>query len=276
MRKSSLKFVDAINNIFYFFSYRILTISTILFFVFLILIQRSDENIVNDLQGKFIDKISPVISAIGDSISFIHKIGQFFEDIVDLYKQNQELKLQVDKMQVYTMLYDKVSAENKELKKLLNYTEDTPWHVMTARILINSNSLFSRNVIISVGQKNDVYKGQIITNESGLIGRVIEVYPSTSRVMLLNDVNSRIPVVSTVSRERAIVAGDGSNILRLLYLREGHKVVEGEMFISSGDGDLIPYGIPVGVAIKIDDKYKVRPFVNIDQMEYVSLISKDQ
>jgi rod shape-determining protein MreC len=112
-----------------------------------------------------------------------------------------------------------------------------------------------------------------VVNDAGLAGRVVDVAKKTARVLLLTDINSRIPVISEASRERAIAGGNNSDTLTLIYLPENSKLKVGEKIITSGDGRVLPPGLPVGVVTKIEKGIAtVKPFVDNYRLEYVSVI----
>ena len=116
-------------------------------------------------------------------------------------------------------------------------------------------------------------KGQAVVMNGGLVGRVIETGKSSSRILLLTDINSKIPVISIDSRERSILAGNNTENPKLLYMPKESKIVDGEVIITSGDGDMLPPGLMVGKATKLaDGSYEVLPFVSWHNIEYVSIL----
>jgi len=118
-----------------------------------------------------------------------------------------------------------------------------------------------------------VRKGDAALSGKGLLGRVAEVGERAARVLLINDLNSRIPVVIERSRERAILAGDNSVTPRLLYLPITTTVQVGDRVVTSGHGGAFPVGLPVGVVTAIsDDGVRVLPFADATNIEYVRLM----
>ena len=129
-------------------------------------------------------------------------------------------------------------------------------------------------MLITSGTDNGVQQDSAVINDKGMVGRVIEVGDKTSRVLLLTDINSRIPVMAEGSREHGIVAGDDSDTLSLVYLPENSKLKVGEKIVTSSDGALLPPGLPIGVVTAIaKDKVTVKPFADWYRLEYVSVIN---
>lgn len=272
-RKTPISFIGYANNTIYFLISRLRIIIIFLALAGLFYFHRSGNKFLIEFEATIIDKSAPIIGYVSNSINNIIKFSNLIFGVFNAYEENEKLKFQIHQLQVENKLNEKIFLENKELKKIVKFAENNPLHFLTARILVNSNSNYGRSIIISAGEEDGVYEGQIVVNDMGIVGRVIKVNKKSSKVLLIVDDNSRIPVISTKNREKAIVSGNSTNNLILLYLRDDNKLEDGEMLISSGDGELIPYGIPVGVVSKnSQNKIVVKPFVNIDTIEYISVI----
>lgn len=169
----------------------------------------------------------------------------------DLKKENLNLRMQILTLEREKEYFKLLKYENDTLKKLLKLVENNSNKYITAKLLNISFNPFNKAALIDAGFKDGIKKDQVVTNEQGLIGRVIEVSNHYSKVMLINDCNSRVPVITQSSYERGILIGNGNTIV-INYLREGHNILEGEQVITSGDGDLYPKGIIVGKVSYID------------------------
>ena len=244
-------------------------------FITLFILHNNEQKAFVYVRGAMIDYTAPIISKIGDSFNFILKIKTRFCNILNVYKENELLHEKIEMLQMQSYLYDKVIGENAALKKLLQFVKSSNKQYFTARILINSNSPFTRSVVISAGKNQGAFKGQIIVNEKGLVGRIIEVNPNSSRILLITDPSSRISFISAINRERGIIVGNSSSFLDVLYTRDGVNFSENEMVVSSGDSETIPYGIPIGLIEKNkNNQYSVKPFVQIEELEYVIAIAE--
>lgn len=265
--------IGLINNFIYLLITKFSFVLLIVVFCTIFMLQKNEYKGYLAVRSAVIDYTAPMIARVGDGFNSVFEIREFFNHIITVYHENEELRNKIENLQIYSHLYEKVRFENVELKKLVKYLDKNENQSFAARVLINSNSPFSRSVIMSVGALEGVYKGQVIVNDKGIVGKVVEVNDHTSRVLLIFDPNSRISVISVKNRERGIAIGNNSNDLELNYMSDGAILEEGEMFISSGDGELIPYGIPVGRVKKLDNnKVIIKPFVNINQLEYVVAI----
>ena len=143
---------------------------------------------------------------------------------------------------------------------------------MTARVVADAGGIYARAVLLSAGPNHGITKGQIALDDRGLVGRVTEVGARSVRVLLLTDMNSRIPVILESSRGRAILAGTNGPRPRLTYWTEGLQPVEGERVVTSAEANAFPAGLPVGtVHYTAQNVPEVEPAAHLDRLEIVRL-----
>jgi rod shape-determining protein MreC len=134
-----------------------------------------------------------------------------------------------------------------------------------------------RTVLVNVGARDGIKKGQAAIGEGGYVGRVAEVGQRAARVLLVTDLNSRLPVMLQEGGHRAVLAGDNSDLPRMEYLSGAAKPAVGQRVVTSGDGGLFPAGIPVGeVAAVGDGGVRVRPFVDLSRLEFLRIMQFDE
>jgi rod shape-determining protein MreC len=130
--------------------------------------------------------------------------------------------------------------------------------MVAARIVTDSRGPFANTRLANTGYEKGVKVGQPVMSENGLVGRVIGVTDGASRVLLLTDTASKVPVMIDRTNARAILQGDGGPQPKLDYLRGPAAVKEGDRVITSGDGGVIPRGLPVGTAVPgLDGRWRV-------------------
>jgi rod shape-determining protein MreC len=130
--------------------------------------------------------------------------------------------------------------------------------MVAARIVTDSRGPFSDTRLANAGQDKGVKPGNPVMSENGLVGRVIGVTNGASRVLLLTDIASRTPVMIERTNARAILTGDGGPNPRLDYLRGRDPIREGDRLLTSGDGGVLPRGLPVGTATRgLDGRWRV-------------------
>jgi rod shape-determining protein MreC len=141
---------------------------------------------------------------------------------------------------------------------------------VTARVIANSGGAFVRMILINAGTADHVARGQAAIAGEGLVGRLTEVGDRASRVLLITDLNSRVPVTIDGTHIAAVLAGDNSERPRLMYLPSADAVKVGDRVVTSGEGGVFPPGLPVGVVSAVDGTGpRVEPYVEMSQLGYV-------
>ncbi len=219
------------------------------------------------------DTVTPVIEVLAKPADAVSSVGRWIGDMASLREDNIRLKGDNARLQQWQAVATELSSENEKLRSLLKFAPASKSAYTSARVAVDTASPYSRSVIITSGADQGVQQDLAVVNDAGLVGRVVNVARKTARVLLLTDMNSRIPVISEDSRERAIAGGNNSDALSLIYLPENSKLQVGEKIITSGDGGVLPPGLPVGVVTKIEKGVAtVKPFVDNYRLEYVSVI----
>lgn len=202
-------------------------------------------------------------------ISLSDSINQFR----DLNAENLRLKLKLTDLYNLQSEVEILKAENVALKNLMNVVSDEKYDYITARLLNVSLNPFSKTILVRAGSKDGVKINQIVSNAQGLVGRITQVSKSYAKVMLINDLNSRVPVVTLLTQERGILAGNNQNT-QIIYLQKNHNIKQGEKVITSGDGMMFPRGIVVGEVSKISkDIVQVEPIMNFDKTDFIYIFS---
>ena len=202
---------------------------------------------------------------IGYSYRAVEEHIRFYND----YNLKKE-ELEKLKSKKYETIF--LKAENKRLKKVLddiNYSSE----LVIAKVIIDKQSPFLRSIIINKGSKNNINKGMAVLSDSYLIGKVVEVNYTTSRVLLLSDLNSKIPVTIEPGSIQSILSGDGEKSGVLLYIKDNFLIVEESIIYTSGTGGLLKSGIPIGKIIQNENQNNVNFFVDFSQLRYVKVSS---
>jgi rod shape-determining protein MreC len=216
---------------------------------------------------------APVLDALSrPAVTVSHVIAEARE-LARLREENNILRAENERLLKWQNAARTLLAENRELRGLLGFTPDPNASSFTARVIGDSGGAFVRSVLVNAGSRDGVVKGNAALSGNGLLGRVAEVGQRSARILLINDLNSRIPVVVERSRERAILAGDNSVTPRLMYLPSLTKIQVGDRIVTSGHGGVFPVGLPVGVVTSIKEEgVRVMPYADATNIEYVRLM----
>ncbi|AFC72898.1 rod shape-determining protein MreC [Rickettsia rhipicephali str. 3-7-female6-CWPP] len=216
--------------------------------------------------------VSIGLAVYDDIFEYINSITQKFVYFQDLERKNIELKLEIARLQHLQSEVEAVRAENIALKDLLTIAEEEEFEYITTKLLSISFNPFSRTALISAGKKQGIEPDQIVVNSGKLVGKVIEVSNNYAKVMLISDVNSRIPIQANSSREQGILAGNNNNS-KILYLPNNHLVQKDEEIVTSGHGNIYPAGILVGYVSKVTEHdVMVNVAADLSKTEFVQVL----
>lgn len=166
-----------------------------------------------------------------------------------------------------------VEHENKSLRQLLHIPVLEQYGHLTAKILGSPYDGLHHFFLIEAGNRAGLQKNQAVIVKEGVVGRLEKVGRKVSRVLLLNDSNSRIPVMTQTSQQQAILAGDGSFCPKLVYVNDSRKIQPGEPVVTSGMGGIFPAGLPVGIVDEVTNNHiKVRPYVPFRNIKWVHVL----
>lgn len=239
----------------------------------LIVMGRTHSTLPENVRSTISDSVIPVINVLAKPVDAITNVGHWVSDIMVVRQENIKLKSDNARLQQWQSVATELASENDKLRALLRFAPASHEAYTSARVAADSESPYSRSVIITSGSNQGVQEDLAVVNDAGLVGRIVDVGKKTSRVLLLTDINSRIPIISEESRERAIAGGNNGDTMTLLYGPEDSKLKVGEKIVTSGDGGMLAPGLPVGVVTKIEKGVAtVKPFVDGYHLEYVSVV----
>lgn len=186
-------------------------------------------------------------------LSWIGGVGDVARDYVLAGSQNHQLRRELAAARTWKDEALRLKDENARFSALLGVRTDPPIPMVFARTVLDARGPFANTRIADAGAGRGVVEGNPVLSEHGLVGRVTGVAPDVCRIMLLTDVESRTPVLVARTNGRAILTGDGGPNPKLDYLRTHEALREGDRILTSGDGGVLPRGLPVGVAIRAFD-----------------------
>jgi rod shape-determining protein MreC len=203
-----------------------------------------------------------VLAPVGDIASTPGRLtGQGVEGVRGYFfavSENRRLREELDKARRWQEIALALQDTNERYRAILGLKTDPPIPMATARIVTDSRGPYAHSRLANAGLERGIKPGNPVMSENGLVGRIVGVTQGVSRVLLLTDPASRTPVMIDRTNSRAILTGDGGPNPRLEYLRGASAVREGDRIVTSGDGGLLPRGLPVGVAVRgLDNRWRV-------------------
>ena len=212
----------------------------------LILLSRASPVVGERARTTLSDALAPLYGVLDVPFSVVRTMGADIADTFTLRAENARLRQENGRLRRWYDVAMALDAENATLKANLHWIPDPALSYVTARVVADAGGVYARSVLLSIGPNNTVRKGQIALDANGLVGRVTEVGARSARVLLLTDMNSRIPVMLEGSRAPAILVGGNAPYPKLMFLPEGTKPAEGERVITSAVAQAFPAGLLVG------------------------------
>lgn len=239
----------------------------------LMIVGKIDVIFVDNLRGRVTDAFAPILEAISRPAATAARVVESAVEVQNAFEENQRLKAENARLMQWKQAALRLEAENASLRNLLKVTPEPSSNFITARVIGAPGGSFLRTLVVTAGRREGVRKGQAALAGAGFIGRVIEVGEWSSRILLLTDINARVPVLLEGTRQRAVLAGDNSDQPRLLYLPPEAPVQIGERVVTSGHGGLFPPGLAVGVVSAVGERgVRVLPNVDLARVEHVRLV----
>ena len=238
----------------------------------LMLLGKADALLVERGRMLLADTLAPLYALLSGPVGAVRGALSEAGELFAVLAENGRLRAENDRLRQWQALALTLDAENQRLRDALHWIPDPEVSFVTARVVNDAGGVYARAVLLSVGPGHSVAKGQVALDERGLVGRVTEVGARTARVLLITDLNSRIPVTLENSRGRAILVGTNGLRPRLQYWPEESPPEEGERVVTSAVAGAFPANLPVGtVHLNASKIPEVEPAGRLDRVEILRI-----
>ena len=238
----------------------------------LMLLGKADALLAERARMALADALAPIYGVLAEPLGSIRSAIDSAEETFSLYSENARLREENERLRHWQAVALALDAENATLKANLHWIPDPAPSFVTAHVVADAGGVYARAVLLSIGPNHGVTKGEIALDDRGLVGRVTELGARSARVLLITDMNSRIPVILQRSGERAMLVGTNGPRPRLMYWAEGHPPAEGEHVVTSAEANAFPAGLPVGVVhYTASHVPEVEPAARLDRLDVVRL-----
>jgi len=239
----------------------------------LIVLGKADAILVERLRSVVDDAFAPILEALASPMATVDETIADIRDLVHLRSENLRLKEDNARLHEWEQRARELTAQNQALRETLKFVPHDETRSVTARVIADSGGSFVRSLLVDAGSRDGVTKGEAAAAGEGLVGRVAEVGNLSSRVLLITDLNSRIPVMVESTRDHAILAGDNTDQPHLAYLPPNLTLSPGDRIVTASDGGAFPPGLPIGVVASTSDGVvRIQPFANWSRLEYVRIV----
>lgn len=237
-----------------------------------ILLSKVDSVAIEAVHKVVMDITGPVMQVVEFPSRVVHRIYTYFYDISHIYSDNQELRAENKQMLILQNKVRTLEVENQLLERLLNYVPPAEATFISAKIIAESGDNFTNMLLVYIGDEY-VQKGQIVMGDESVIGRIDKVSGHYAKVILVTDINSKIPVVIERTRVRGILSGNNTETPSLIFTRSAADIQEGDVVVTSGVGGMFPSGLPIGFVSSIKNgEIAVETMADISRVEYVRIV----
>jgi rod shape-determining protein MreC len=238
------------------------------------LLGKADAFLAERARVALADGLGPIYAALAAPLGHIHATIGEIVTLWDMREENARLRVENETLRRWQSIALALDSENQRLKASLQWIPDPAASFVTARVVADTGGVYARAALLAVGPNHGIRKGEIAVDERGLIGRITEVGSRTARVLLLTDLNSRIPVILETSRAHAILVGTNGTRPRLQYWPEGVVPAEGERVVTSAEANAFPANLPVGtVHHSATGAAEVEPAALLQKLEVVRIFN---
>ena len=192
-----------------------------------------------------------------------------------IYEQYELIKLELQQLKNQQNQIAYLKTENDKLRKAIDDTDIYNYESITSKVLVDKESPFLKSVILNKGFNSGLKKGMPVLKGPYFVGRITEVNYLSSRVLLISDLNSKIPVLIEPMGYQAIMSGTGDDLALLDFLPKNHQLEVGNLVYTSGTGGIFFPGIPLGRIELIEEKFHVKFFSDLSQLYLINVITSE-
>ncbi len=238
-----------------------------------LILSRLDNPFVEKLKTGAADLAAPVLEVLSWPVEKVQDMGSWFGGIWNVNEENQRLKAENARLRQWQQVAQRLDMENRRLSALLNAKLVRPDALATARVVGVAGGPFVRSVLINAGRDLGIAENLAVIDENGIVGRVIAVGGNSARVLLITDLNSRIPVRVERSAQNGILIGQNIDRLELGFLPIDRDIVVGDRLLTSGHGGIFPPDFPIGVVTAINgERVDVASLAFLDKLDFVQIL----
>ena len=244
-------------------------VALILFSIVLIVLSRINFPAINYLKiglNEVVYRVSFIVSLPEQQLN---RSLIAINNHLNLYNDHDQLKIKFKSLRGKELDNEYLKFENERLRKLIDeYIINT--EELVAKVLLDKESPFLRSIILNKGSKDKIRIGMAVLDGPYLVGKVVEVNYATSRVLLISDLNSKIPVILEPGDIQSIMSGSGKNNGQIQYFKTENILNEKKIVFTSGSGGIFKSGIPIG---EINSGEEIKFFSDLSQLTFVKVVS---
>lgn len=239
----------------------------------LMIVGKADILLIERTRTLVADALAPIFDVMSRPAATIAEMVENVRTLAALRTENARLKAENQRLMHWQIVARRLEAESGVLHQQLNVVPDPDPAFVTARVIGDLGSAFGHSMLLAAGARDGLRKGQAVLAGEVLVGHIAEVGERSARLLLLTDINAKIPVVVEGSRTRAVLTGDNKDRPKLNYVAGNPSIAVGDRVVTSASGAAFPPGIPIGVvASSVDGIIRIEPYVRRHELEFVAVV----
>jgi rod shape-determining protein MreC len=246
--------------------------SLMLLSVALLVLSRIDNSVVHNARRTLVDLAAPALATVTQSLAPVRSLRERLAAMAVTREEMDRLKAANQQLAGWEARARELERRLADLSGLARVVAEAPIEFATVRVIADAGGPFARSVLVNGGSETGLRAGYPVISADGLVGRVLETGPRAARLLLLTDLNSRVPVLIGEQHVRGILAGDNTPSPRLVHLPAHVQVAAGEAVVTSGVGGLFPRGLRIGIVAATDAGPRVALHARLDEIEHVSVL----
>jgi rod shape-determining protein MreC len=243
------------------------------FLILLFLVWRIDNPRVERFRTAMLDRFIPSFEWVLVPLTGITRVASDFQSFTNIYQQNQELRREIQRLKAWKETAIQFEAKYAKLLDLNKVRINNSLTFVSGVVLADSGSPFRQSVLLNVGLGDGIVDGWATMDGLGLVGRISGVADRTSRVILLTDTSSNVPVTIQPSGQRAILSGDNTAFPALDLVQSPEIIRPADRVVTSGDGGVFPAGLLVGkVVVDTSGRQRVQLSADYRRLEFLRVL----
>lgn len=240
--------------------------------VALLVLSRIDAPLVTVARRSLAELVGPVLDRVTTNLAPIRALRERYAAMTVAADELERLKAENQRLAGWEARAQELERRIADLQALARVVDEPAIKYVTGRVVADAGGPFARSVLLNAGRDEGLRGGYPVISADGVVGRVLETGPQFSRVLLLTDLNSRIPVLVGNDDAKAILLGDNGPVARLAHVAPSVLIKSGDRVVTSGVGGLFPRGLRVGTVVETPAGMTVEPFARLDNLDYVSVL----
>jgi rod shape-determining protein MreC len=238
----------------------------------LLLLSRIEHPAVLKARSALSEALAPVIETVAVFMRPLRPLVDRFAALQTTADEVERLRRENQRLRGWQARAEELERRLADLGALAKAVSASEVGFVTGRVIADARGPFARSALLDAGESSGVRDGHPVISSYGLVGRIVETGSRTARILLLTDLNSRIPILAGPAGYRGIMIGDNGSRPRLAHLADGVDLEEGQAVVTSGVGGIFPRGLSIGEVVRSTDGWRVALHARLDHLDHVSVL----